>query len=287
MGCSSLRDVSISPGHRTLRTLATQKLYQQALEHFLTFVAKRSLPILEDTQIDTALTIYSNAQYMFGVLHHRGNTLTAAIMHRYPRYSRHEGGKLPRFHRCLRGWKLLTPRRTRKAFPLNVSTDLFIDTIVVPLHFATRRWTMHETKPILRMSPSTWSGSGATGWRRSCPFLHTEDKDAHVCLIPTTSSGHIFRKRVNPSTFKTSLCTMLDSSIDRRPLNECKSRGQWRTDQSAQRARLAAEYLALPRRTRVPIETFASLAERAILGTSQGSACTGVRRASTFVASRI
>ena len=42
--------------HHALRTLATRRLYQQALEHFLTFVAKRSLPILEDTQMDTALT---------------------------------------------------------------------------------------------------------------------------------------------------------------------------------------------------------------------------------------
>ena len=43
-----------------------------------------------------------------------------AIMHRYPWYSRHRGGKLPRFHWCLRGWKLLTPERTRKVFLLSV-----------------------------------------------------------------------------------------------------------------------------------------------------------------------
>ena len=51
-----------------------------------------------------------------------------------------------------------------------------------------------------------------------------------------------------------------------------------RTDQSVQRyeksARLAADYLALPRRTRELIETFAPHAEGAIFGTSFGSACT-------------
>ena len=41
-------------------------------------------------------------------------------------------------------------------------------------------------------------------------------------------------------------------------------------------ARLAADDFALSRRTRELIETFAPLAERAILGISQGFACTGV-----------
>ena len=65
-----------------------------------------------------------------------------------------------------------------------------------------------------------------------------------------------------------------------RPLIECKLRGQWRTDKSVQRyeksARLAADYVALSRRTRELLETFAPLAVGAIFGTSQGSACTGV-----------
>ena len=43
------------------------------------------------------------------------------------------------------------------------------------------------------------------------------------------------------------------SSNERKALNECKSRGQWRTNHSVQRyeksARLAAHYLALPRTT--------------------------------------
>ena len=39
--------------------------------------------------MDTILAIYSNAQYMFGVQHHHGNTLVAAFTHRYPQHSRH------------------------------------------------------------------------------------------------------------------------------------------------------------------------------------------------------
>ena len=77
----------------------------------------------------------------------------------------------------------------------------------------------------------------------------------------------------------------IDHAVNVRPLSECRSRGQWRTDQSVQRyeksARLAADYLALLRRTRDLIETFEPLAEGAILGTIQGSASTGVWTAST------
>ena len=45
-------------------------------------------------------------------------------------------------------------------------------------------------------------------------------------------------------------------------------------------ARLAADYLALLRRTRELIDTYASLAEGAIPGISHGSACTGASDAS-------
>ena len=69
-----LRDVSIPPGTQCLRTLATRRIHQQTLKHFLTFVPKRRLPILEDTQMDTAHTFFNNAQFMFGVQHYRGNT---------------------------------------------------------------------------------------------------------------------------------------------------------------------------------------------------------------------
>ena len=40
--------------------------------------------IFHNTQMITALTFQCTAHYMFGVQHHRGNTLMAAFMHRYP-----------------------------------------------------------------------------------------------------------------------------------------------------------------------------------------------------------
>ena len=108
-----LRDVSILVGTPFLCTLATSKLYQQTLEHFLTFIARRNLPTSYDAQMEMALAISSNNQTS---AHHRGNSLLVAIMHRHQRYSR--------LHRCLRGWKLLTPGRTRKAFLLHMWSSI-------------------------------------------------------------------------------------------------------------------------------------------------------------------
>ena len=55
---------------------------------------------------------------MDGIQHHHGSKLLAALMHKWPAFSRFGGRKLPRFHRALRGWRLLTPGQSKKAFPL-------------------------------------------------------------------------------------------------------------------------------------------------------------------------
>ena len=111
-------------------------------------------------------------------------------------------------------------------------------------------------KPIFQISPSSWIGSGATGWRRSWPS----------CIRETRFTYHQFRiKKVTLYQARNS-----GPNIDQvMTLSKCKSRGQRHTDQHVQRcvksARRADDHLALPRRTRDVIETFVPLAEGAIL----------------------
>ena len=111
-------------------------------------------------------------------------------------------------------------------------------------------------------------------------ILHTEDKEARVFSFSSQQFRTDFLKACQSLNLQNvTLCKARHSgpSIDRAvnvgPLNECKSLGQRRTDQSVQRyeksIRLAADYLALHRPTR---ELIAPLAE----GPSEGSACTGV-----------
>ena len=101
-----LRDVSIRSG-TALRTLATRKLYQQTLEHFLPFVAKHSLPnaVCPFWRTRRRLRLSQFTATLNTCLEYSitgGNTLMAAFMHRYHPYSRHGGGEQPRFHQCLR-----------------------------------------------------------------------------------------------------------------------------------------------------------------------------------------
>ena len=109
-----LRDDSI-PLEHCFAHLGYSKFYQQALEHFQPSLPKVVCP-LEDTQMDTALTTYSNAQYMFGVQHNGGNTLMAALMQRYPRLLKTR--RWESFRQCLRGWTIAhTWSHAKKLYP--------------------------------------------------------------------------------------------------------------------------------------------------------------------------
>ena len=164
------------------------------------------------------------------------------------------------------------------------AADLFGSKCVVPPHCATRRWTTHENEPHGCLHPLGLEVVPLDGKRRfqfahgrqgnsRFPFSHPPFSDSVFdCVsIPQPSKRH----SVPSWTF----CPQHRSSSER-PLSECKSRGQWRTDQRVQRfeksSRRAADYLTLPRRTRELTETFAPVAEGAILGTSQSVACTVV-----------
>ena len=69
----------------------------------------------ENVEIDAALAAYSNDCFVQGVHHHRGSQLLAAVMDRWPSCSRFRSRKLPRFLRCWKEWRPLTPARTRRA----------------------------------------------------------------------------------------------------------------------------------------------------------------------------
>ena len=74
---------------------------------------------LRDTKLDGVLTEYFNHLFMTGRPAHKGDKLMAAIMH-----GRGQDGKIPHAWRALRGWRKLSPGRSRKAMPLGVWTAL-------------------------------------------------------------------------------------------------------------------------------------------------------------------
>ena len=74
-------------------TLAARRNCQTALGTFLEFVKQRALPLVEDVEIDSQ-----------GAQHHHGSQLLAAVMDRWPSFSRFGSRKLSRFHRCFKVW---------------------------------------------------------------------------------------------------------------------------------------------------------------------------------------
>ena len=73
---------------RVVRTLAARRNYETALGTFLKFVKERALPLVEDVEIDGVLVAYSNDCFIQGVQHHHGSQLRAALMDRWPSFSR-------------------------------------------------------------------------------------------------------------------------------------------------------------------------------------------------------
>ena len=91
--------------------LAARRVYQAALRTFLKSVQKRTV-------------VYSNDCFVQGVQHHHGSQLLAAVMDRWPSFSRSGSRKRSRFHQCLKEWWQFTPARTQqtKLAPVCCST---------------------------------------------------------------------------------------------------------------------------------------------------------------------
>ena len=62
-------------------------------------ICKGALHLIEDVEVDGALVVYSNDSFGWGVLHHHGSQLLAAVRDRRPSFTRIGSSKLPRFHR--------------------------------------------------------------------------------------------------------------------------------------------------------------------------------------------
>ena len=279
-------------------TIPTKLL--EILEHFLTCVPKRSLPTLEDTQMDAALNLPQRSIHVCGTASLGQHTdgcshaqvspiLLASYQDSTARLEIAQVGRTRKKAFLLRVWLSIASKlglagetaharflpshvvQSRLAFGTSSvanttigATNLFGHEFVVAPRCATRRWTMHENQshgclhpPGLEMMPldakrRVQERHGSS--RFSVLVPQVSDRVLEKLSIPQPSKHH----SVPSSTFW----------IKRRSSYERKSRGQWRTSQSVQRyekrAHLAADYLALPRRTRELIETFAPLAEGAI-----------------------
>ncbi|CAE8724300.1 unnamed protein product [Polarella glacialis] len=94
--------------------------YSKDLQSFLDASTHARLPLVTDAQTDEALVKYFNQEYPAGSQSHLGNRVMAAFLDRFPEYGRLGSRKTPRAWRALKGWRKLTPGKSRKAHALAV-----------------------------------------------------------------------------------------------------------------------------------------------------------------------
>ena len=98
-------------------TKKTRRGYARALAQWESFVRKRGLPRRSAAEIDDALAGYFDECYFLGQQPSVGERVLAGIMDDMPRFGRFGDLKIPLSWRSLRGWRRLTPPRSRKPLP--------------------------------------------------------------------------------------------------------------------------------------------------------------------------
>lgn len=103
---------------------ATSKQYQAELKAFLDFAVARGMPLdvkkATDTEVDNLMVEYMNQMYLEGYQSYKADRMIAAFLHEYPNYGRNGGAKIPRTWRCIKGFRKLTPGRSRVGYPFAV-----------------------------------------------------------------------------------------------------------------------------------------------------------------------
>ena len=116
---SYLEDRAVRPG--------TAKRYRKAVEHFLKYCREEKLPTGTDTEVDAALASFLNTLYMRGQQAHYANVVMAGFIHTWPEYNKFGAKNIARSWRCLKGFRLLCPSRSRRPWPLLIWSAIIFE----------------------------------------------------------------------------------------------------------------------------------------------------------------
>lgn len=98
--------------------------YAKRLEKFYSFAIRFQLPLDKIEQLDEALCEYADHEYLNGEAAHCGEKLQAALEYERPEFSRTGSLTLPRFRRCMKGWRKMAPTQTRLPMPEFMKTAI-------------------------------------------------------------------------------------------------------------------------------------------------------------------
>ena len=164
---SYLEDRAVRPG--------TAKRYRLVMAHLLKFCREQGLPLVTDTEVDAALVSFLNSLYMRGQQAHYANVVMAGFIHTWPEYNKFGAKKIPRSWRCLKGFRLLCPSRSRRTWPFLIWSAIIFE-------FARRSKLPMGIMILLGLSSYARPGELLGLRRRDLiePLLGTTD---HWCLL--------------------------------------------------------------------------------------------------------
>ena len=97
-----------------------EKYYKKELTELEPVLLENKVNVNIDSEVDAALVQHMNGLFFKGEQSHRGDKLLASWMHLHPHYGKFGAKKVPRAWRALKGWRKLTPGRSRAAHSLPV-----------------------------------------------------------------------------------------------------------------------------------------------------------------------
>ena len=104
--------------------------YELYLKKLTAMVEKEKLPFSNEHEVDLAMALCFNKEFLEGESAHVGEKIMASYVDRNPDYGKYGRKKLPRSWRCLKGWRKMCPGRSRLGHALPVWTGIFWRMIV-------------------------------------------------------------------------------------------------------------------------------------------------------------
>ena len=106
---------------------ASRVRYRACVRELLAFADRESMALREDDEVDECLVSWMNMRYQLGDRVWRGEYMLAAVMYAFPSFGRGGNRHVPRTLRCLRGWRNLCPKYSRRPLPWAVWSALALE----------------------------------------------------------------------------------------------------------------------------------------------------------------
>ncbi|CAK0818448.1 unnamed protein product, partial [Prorocentrum cordatum] len=113
--------MTMLPGHSYLEAAsvseASRVRYRSCVQELLDLADRESMALCEDGEVGECLVAWMNSRYRLGDRAWRGEYMAAALMFAYPSFGRGCSRHVPRALQCLRGWRKLCPKFSRRPLP--------------------------------------------------------------------------------------------------------------------------------------------------------------------------